>query len=78
MGRREFIKDVPNRLTGLIIGLVIYGNAEYLADAVPSEFGDFVGNNMMLIGQILIGISLLKLAVDWYLVATEDDGEKKI
>ncbi|SVD26404.1 uncharacterized protein METZ01_LOCUS379258 [marine metagenome] len=79
MGQREFIKQVPNRLTGVIIGLVFYYNAEFLSEAAPSNWNEFIEQNMQLIGVLLVGLSILKLSVDWYLV-TSDDGfeEKKI
>ena len=79
MGQREFIKQVPNRLTGVIIGLVLYDNAELRSEAAPSNWNEFIEQNMQLIGVLLVGLSILKLSVDWYLV-TSDDGfeEKKI
>ena len=79
MSQRDFIRQVPNRLTGVIIGLVFYYNAEFLSGAVPSNWSAFVDQNMQLVGVLLIGLSVLKLSIDWYLVNSDDDSiEKKI
>jgi len=77
MGQREFIKQVPNRLTGVIIGLVFYYNAEFLSEAAPSNWSEFIEQNMQLIGVLLVGLSMLKLSVDWYLVNSDDGFEEK-
>ena len=77
MGQRDFIKQVPNRLTGVIIGLVFYYNAEFLSEAAPSNWSEFVEQNMQLIGVLLVGLSMLKLSVDWYLVNSDDGFEEK-
>jgi len=79
MSQRDFIRQVPNRLTGVIIGLVFYYNAEFLSGAAPSNWSGFVDQNMQLVGVLLIGLSVLKLSIDWYLVNSDDDSiEKKI
>jgi len=77
MSQREFIKQVPNRLTGVIIGLVFYYNAEFLSEAAPSNWNEFIEQNMQLIGVLLVGLSILKLSVDWYLVNSDDGFEEK-
>jgi hypothetical protein len=77
MGQREFIKEVPNRLTGVIIGLVFYYNAEYLSEVTPDNWSSFVEQNMQLIGVLLVGLSILKLSVDWYLASSDDGFEEK-
>ena len=74
MSQRDFIRQVPNRLTGVIIGLVFYYNAEFLSGAAPSNWGAFIEQNMQLIGVLMIGLSVLKLSIDWYLV--NSDGEE--
>ena len=79
MNQRDFIKHVPNRLTGVIIGLVFYYNAEFLSGAAPSNWSAFVDQNMQLIGVLLIGLSVLKLSIDWYLVNSDGElMEKKV
>ena len=77
MTQRDFVRQVPNRLTGVIVGLVFYYNAEFLSNAAPSNWSNFVEQNMQLIGVLMIGLSVLKLSIDWYLVNTEDELEKK-
>jgi len=72
MTQREFIKQIPNRLGGMIAGLVLYVNAESIADFVPNSYDNFVENNMQLVAGILIGFSLLRLSIDWYLTLTEE------
>tara|TARA_B100002052_G_C15564096_1_gene454851 strand:+ start:193 stop:435 length:243 start_codon:yes stop_codon:yes gene_type:complete len=72
MTQREFIKQIPNRLGGIIVGLVLYVNAEYIADFVPNSYEKFVDNNMQLVAGILIGLSLMRLSIDWYLTITEE------
>tara|TARA_Y100001970_G_scaffold9171_1_gene10694 strand:+ start:241 stop:480 length:240 start_codon:yes stop_codon:yes gene_type:complete len=78
MTQRDFVRQVPNRLTGVIVGLVFYYNAEFLSNAAPSNWSNFVEQNMQLIGVLMIGLSVLKLSIDWYLVNTEDELEKKV
>ena len=77
MSKREFIAEIPNRLTGVIVGLIFYYNAEYLGDVVPSGWAGFVEQNLELIGILLVGLSVLKISVDWYLASTSTDNEKK-
>ena len=78
MTQRDFVRQVPNRLTGVIVGLVFYYNAEFLSNAAPSNWSNFVDQNMQLIGVLMIGLSVLKLSIDWYLVNTEDELGKKV
>ena len=78
MTQRDFVRQVPNRLTGVIVGLVFYYNAEFLSNAAPSNWSNFVEQNMQLIGVLMIVLSVLKLSIDWYLVNTEDELEKKV
>ena len=78
MTQRDFVRQVPYRLTGVIVGLVFYYNAEFLSNAAPSNWSNFVDQNMQLIGVLMIGLSVLKLSIDWYLVNTEDELEKKV
>ena len=77
VGNREFIKQLPNRLGGIIIGLILYVNAEFMGDLVPNTYGNFVNQNMELVAAILIGLSLLRLGIDWYLTTTEEEAQSK-
>ncbi len=77
MSKREFIAEIPNRLTGIIVGLIFYYNAEYLGDVVPSGWEGFVEQNLKLIGILLVGLSTLKISVEWYLASTSTSDEKK-
>ncbi len=78
MSKREFIQQIPNRITGVILGLVFYYNAEYLGDVVPANWEGFVEQNMQLAGVLLVGLSVLQLSINWYLVTTEEFDEKKL
>jgi len=75
MSKREFIAEIPNRLTGVILGLVFYYNAEYLGDVAPSGWNRFVEQNLELIGILLVGLSTLKISVEWYLASTDEKKE---
>jgi hypothetical protein len=78
MSKREFIQQIPNRITGVILGLVFYYNAEYLGDVVPANWEGFVEQNMQLAGVLLAGLSVLQLSVNWYIATTEEFDEKKL
>ena len=71
MATRDFIKEMPGKLTGIIAGSIIYGNAKYAGDLLPSKFQNFATDNMEMIGGILIALSLLNLGVGWYMAATD-------
>ena len=71
MATRDFIKEMPGKLTGIIAGSIIYVNAKYAGDLLPSKFQNFATDNMEMIGGILIALSLLNLGVGWYMAATE-------
>ena len=72
MTMREFVQQIPNRLGGIIAGLILVVNADAIGDAVPSSYEKLVDNNMQLIGGILISLSLLRLGIDWYLTTTAE------
>ena len=72
MTTREFVQQIPNRLGGIIAGLILVVNADAIGDAVPSSYEKLVDNNMQLIGGILISLSLLRLSIDWYLTTTAE------
>ena len=72
MTMREFVQQIPNRLGGIIAGLILVVNADAIGDAVPSSYEMLVDNNMQLIGGILISLSLLRLGIDWYLTSTAE------
>ena len=75
MSKREFIAEIPNRLTGVIVGLIFYYNAEYLGDVAPSGWEGFIEQNLELIGILLVGLSTLKISVEWYLASTDEKKE---
>ena len=72
MTTREFVQQIPNRLGGIIAGLILIVNADAIGDAVPNSYEKLVDNNMQLIGGILISLSLLRLSIDWYLTTTAE------
>lgn len=77
MSKREYIQQIPNRITGVVLGLVFYYNAQYLGEIVPSKWEGFVEQNMQLVGVVLAGLSILQLSINWYLVSTEEYDQKK-
>ena len=74
---REMIKALPNRLLGIIIGVILVVNATPLGNAAPSEFQSILTTNMKLFGWIVIVLSFLKTAIDYWLRFTPEEESKK-
>ena len=75
MNQREFIESLPRRLVGVIIGIVLYVNSDHIASASPAG-QDFLSDNIVLLSSLIIALSGIKLLIDWYLAATEDENKK--
>ena len=74
MTQREFIASVPRRLVGIIIGIVLYVNSDHIASASPVG-QNVLGDNIVLLSSLIVALSSIKLLVDWYLAATEEDNK---
>ena len=75
MNTRDFIKQIPSKVTGIIFGVVLFVNAKPLADLLDmfkTDFREFVEINLQLGGGILIGLSILNLLINYYLAVTEE------
>ena len=71
------IKALPNRLLGIIIGVILVVNATPLGNAAPSEFQSILTTNMKLFGWIVIVLSFLKTAIDYWLRFTPEVESEK-
>jgi hypothetical protein len=74
MTQREFIASVPTKLAGIIIGIVLYVNSDHIASASPAG-QNVLGDNIVLLSSLIVALSSIKLLVDWYLAATEEDNK---
>ena len=72
MTQREFIATIPRRLAGIIIGIVLYVNSDHISSAAPAG-QNVLSDNIVLLSSLIIALSGIKLLIDWYLSATEDD-----
>ena len=74
---REMIKALPNRLLGIIIGIILVVNATPIGNAAPIEFQSILTTNMKLLGWIVIILSFLKTAIDYWLRFTPEEESQK-
>ena len=51
---RALIKALPNRLLGIVFGIVLVVNADPVGKAAPNGLGDIVSTNMTLFGGVII------------------------
>ena len=72
MSEREFIASIPRRLAGVIIGVVLYVNSDHIASVSPAG-QNVLSDNIVLLSSLIIALSGIKLLIDWYLSATEED-----
>ncbi len=47
---RELIRALPNRLLGMVFGIIMIVNAGPFGKAAPEEIQDFVTTNLALLG----------------------------
>ena len=64
---RELIRALPNRLLGIIFGIILVVNAGPFGKAAPEEIQDIVSTNLSLLGWLIIGMSLLRTVIDYWL-----------
>ena len=54
---RALIRALPNRLLGIVFGIVLVVNAEPVGEAAPDGLGDIASTNMTLFGGVIIFLS---------------------
>ena len=69
---RELIRALPNRLLGIIFGIILVVNADPFGKAAPEEIKDIVSTNLSLLGWLIIGMSLLRTVIDYWLKLTPE------
>ena len=69
---REVIRALPNRLLGSIFGIILVFNADPFGKAAPEEIQDIVSKNLSLLGWLIIGMSLLRTVIDYWLKLTPE------
>jgi|TARA_B100000530_G_C15483207_1_gene299400 hypothetical protein len=69
---RELIRALPNRLLGMVFGIIMIVNAGPFGKAAPEEIQDIVTTNLALLGWLIIGMSLLRTGIDYWLKLTPE------
>jgi len=69
---RELIRALPNRLLGIVFGIILVVNAGPFGKAAPDEIQDIVTTNLSLLGWLIIGLSLLRTVIDYWLKLTPE------
>ena len=69
---RELIRSLPNRLLGMVFGIIMVVNAGPFGEASPDEIQDIVTTNLSLLGWLIIGMSLLRTVIDYWLKLTPE------
>ena len=69
---RELIRALPNRLLGIVVGIIMVVNAGPFGKAAPDEIQDIVTTNLSLLGWLIIGLSLLRTVIDYWLKLTPE------
>mgnify|MGYP001170458557 FL=1 len=72
---RDLIRALPNRLLGIIFGIIMVVNAGPFGKAAPEEIEDIVTTNLNLLGWLIIGLSFLRTAIDYWLKLTPETKE---
>lgn len=69
---RELIRALPNRLLGIVFGIIMVVNAGPFGKAAPDEIQDIVTTNLSLLGWLIIGLSLLRTVIDYWIKLTPE------
>ena len=69
---RDLIRALPNRLLGIIFGIIMVVNAGPFGKAAPEEIQDIVTTNLNLLGYLIIVMSFLRIAIDYWLKLTPE------
>ena len=73
---RELIKALPNRLLGIIFGIILVVNAEPVGNAAPSGLDSIITTNMQLLGGIIALLSFLRTVIDYWLKISYPEDKK--
>ena len=73
---RALIKALPNRLLGIIFGIILVVNAEPVGNAGPDDFDTILTTNMQLLGWIIIILSFLRTIIDYWLKISYPEDKK--
>ena len=73
---RALIKALPNRLLGIIFGIILVVNAEPVGKAAPNDLGEIVTTNMQLFGGVIIFLSFLRTIIDYWLKISYPEDKK--
>jgi len=73
---RALIKALPNRLVGIIFGIILVVNADPVGKAAPNDLGEIVTTNMQLFGGVIIFLSFLRTIIDYWLKISYPEDKK--
>ena len=61
------IKALPNRLIGIIFGIILIVNSDPVSKAAPEDIEELVKTNMLLFGGVIVFLSFLRTMIDYWL-----------
>ncbi len=64
---RALIKALPNRLIGIIFGIILIVNSDPVSKAAPEDIEALVKTNMLLFGGVIVFLSFLRTMIDYWL-----------
>ena len=64
---RALIKALPNRLIGIIFGIILIVNSDPVSKAAPEDIEELVKTNMLLFGGVIVFLSFLRTMIDYWL-----------
>jgi len=64
---RALIKALPNRLIGIIFGIILIVNSDPVSKAAPDDIEQLVKINMLLFGGVIVFLSFLRTIIDYWL-----------
>ncbi|MFL2941463.1 MAG: hypothetical protein ACJZ2N_01505 [Candidatus Poseidoniales archaeon] len=64
---RALIKALPNRLIGIIFGIILIVNSDPVSKAAPDDIEQLVKINMLLFGGVIVFLSFLRTMIDYWL-----------
>tara|TARA_Y100001970_G_C13750502_1_gene610775 strand:+ start:355 stop:618 length:264 start_codon:yes stop_codon:yes gene_type:complete len=64
---RALIQALPNRLIGIIFGIILVVNSGPVSKAAPEDIEELVKTNMLLFGGVIVFLSFLRTMIDYWL-----------
>ena len=61
---RALIKALPNRLIGIIFGIILIVNSDPVSKAAPEDIEELVKTNMLLFGGVIVFLSFLRTMIE--------------